>query len=396
MEEGGNKPGNGRYVPEAILAHGHAGCATTFEAIKGKVDEAILYDNNVALGKEPIRVLDSQGVYHPQLYDQFKGKAGGEVKKGFVLFENTLQKLHQLLGGKGRYVPASPPPHESAGLESIRQEWELRKSLVAAADQRVAELHEEFAETEAEHLALTKALTDELQKGGDPSPLQHTTQQRFALYEEQFLADLYAACQLQKAATEQANSYGALFFESVCEELANTGLVSKKDLRKALRINTHLVQQKRIDKNNHVVTRWVQPGVAAEFKESLGIPRQHMPQIESQHVPSFIDFMKKRGVTSQESEVAVKDLLPTQREMNPDKVAALLDADNLDHLRKRVLTSTESDGKSRLLDGHHRFAGLLTDNPDNRISQVKFSLPMHKLLEHAREFPHTFYKQAQE
>lgn len=396
MEEGGSKPGNGRFVPDEILAHGHEGSVKIFEAIKDQVDEAILYDNNVAWGQAPIRVLDSNGVQREDLYQQFLNKGKGTpLKKGFTLFPELVERLRSLLNRERVPVPVEESFLPN-GLRTVRYEWELRKSLVGTADTRITELHEEYAEIEGQYLALLKSLEDELKKGEDLEPLKETEEMRFDAYEDQHVAELFGAVNLQKAAVQQANAYGALFFESVCESLADRGLVGKRMLLKALRVNSHLVPQKRIDKRNRVVTRWVQPGAMAHFKNTLGIPREHMPQIESQHVPAFIDFMKQRGAKATEGEVAVKDLAPTQLEMNPEKVANLLNADNLDHLRKQVLTSTEKDGGSRLLDGHHRFAGLLTDNPDNRIKQVKFDMPMHKLLEHAREFPHTTYKNATE
>jgi predicted ABC-type ATPase len=398
-EEGGSKPGNGRYVPEEILAHGHAGSAETFDAIKDQVDEAILYDNNVDYGQEPIRVLDSHGIYHPELYSQFQGKAKPALKKGFNLlspqFTDYLRSLLQRKKPDPSPLPAAPW-EAGSGLGEVRKAWELRKALAAEAATEVNRLHYDYFETESEFLALEKAVADDLQKGGESASLAATAAERFAAYEAQHVANLFHAVKLQKAAVGQANTYGALFFESVCENLISHGVALKKGLVKALRVNSHLVPQKRIDKRGHTVTRWVQPGALAHFKNTLGIPREHMPQIESQHVPAFVDFMKKRGAKASEGEVAVKNLLPTQLEMNPDKVASLLNADNLDHLRKPVLTSTESDGGSRLLDGHHRYAGLLTDNPENTIKQVKFDMPMHKLLEHARAFPHTTYKAAKE
>jgi predicted ABC-type ATPase len=77
----GEKGGSGRYVPDKILLNGHKGASNTFEQIKDEVDSYELYDNNVAFGEDPIKVVDNNEVYHKDKYDSFKNKVHLDADK---------------------------------------------------------------------------------------------------------------------------------------------------------------------------------------------------------------------------------------------------------------------------------------------------------------------------
>ncbi|MDQ3220518.1 MAG: hypothetical protein M3Q26_07200 [Acidobacteriota bacterium] len=92
------------------------------------------------------------------------------------------------------------------------------------------------------------------------------------------------------------------------------------------------------------------PAAAAQFENSLGIPRSEMPQISRTDMDEFLQFAKDRGVSiSLDTGMAVT-MLPTQSEYNSKQAAQLPD----EALKKPVTVSNEF----RILDGHNIFARL--------------------------------------
>jgi len=104
----------------------------------------------------------------------------------------------------------------------------------------------------------------------------------------------------------------------------------------------------------------------------------------------WVKGLKKDGikVTRPKNGMRVGDLKATQREISAD--AVLKNADK--YLRGEDLTGgviyVSSDG--HILDGHHRWAGLLTADPDAMIPVVKVGVPMSELLEKSFNHPGVF------
>jgi hypothetical protein len=104
----------------------------------------------------------------------------------------------------------------------------------------------------------------------------------------------------------------------------------------------------------------------------------------------WVKGLRKNGikVTKPKGGMRVGDLKATQSEISAD--AVLRNADK--YLRGQELTGgviyVSSDG--HILDGHHRWAGLLTANPDAKIPVVKIGVPMAELLEKSFDHPGVF------
>jgi len=122
-------------------------------------------------------------------------------------------------------------------------------------------------------------------------------------------------------------------------------------------------------------------GKLAAARKGLGIPRAEMPQIRSYDVKEFVDSLKEKGIDVDKKKIRAGKLKPTQLELNPEKVAALKGKPSA--ADKRIIVS--NDGF--IMDGHHRWAGVLADDPDNKIRAYKVDLPMKELLKEARAFP---------
>jgi len=117
-------------------------------------------------------------------------------------------------------------------------------------------------------------------------------------------------------------------------------------------------------------------------KGNLGIPRSQMPQIKSTDVPEFLIWLRASGVKTVRGSEAVGNLKATQREIDAEKVQKMAEAPET-ILTKPVIVS--KDG--HILDGHHRWAGLLTKGVGKKILTVHVDLPIRELLKKARAFP---------
>ena len=112
-------------------------------------------------------------------------------------------------------------------------------------------------------------------------------------------------------------------------------------------------------------------------RKNLGISRSLMPQIKSSKMPDFIKWLKAQGVRVSRAVVPAANLNATQKEINNSKVQQLADNPaNLEHLRKPVVVSKDD----YLMDGHHRWLALLTQDPDAMMPIVRVNLKIRDLL----------------
>lgn len=124
---------------------------------------------------------------------------------------------------------------------------------------------------------------------------------------------------------------------------------------------------------------------------SLGIPRAEMPQIDDDQMPAFLDWVRERGIAVIPTPATARLLLPTQGELDTDKVDKFKSAPR-DVLTKRVVTSKDD----RILDGHHRWAALIELDPDANLETIQVQLPITELLALAREFAGARFRKAEE
>jgi predicted ABC-type ATPase/predicted double-glycine peptidase len=120
-------------------------------------------------------------------------------------------------------------------------------------------------------------------------------------------------------------------------------------------------------------------GTSSEKKGMLS--RAEMPQIRSHDVPEFLNRLRDKGIKVELTMVRVGDLKATQKEINPEKVQAMKGA--VKENEKPIIMS--EDG--HILDGHHRWAGMMEHDPDQRVPVYKVHAPIEKLLEEAHAFP---------
>lgn len=368
----------GRFVPEEILKGDHAGAVKTFENIKSSVDEVELYDNNVPFGATPILALsgskNKMKVHKPDLYDRFLNK----MKKSFGVFTNLIDKARSLFSIETVYDDGE---NSLSDFDIMMVKANENLHLVKSFYSDISDIYESIETANSQLVDDTNFILGSVVEKGNTVHIQALSKRITDTHNS--LIERY---QDRLAELNKSLSFAEEELKLCLLDLAND---MGYDISKSLMI-AGLRKEKVIDKNGNVTTRWKKPEKVTNFNGTLGIPRSEMPQIKSDKVDDFVNWLNKKGVACESGEMEVSKIKPTQAEMNVDKVALLMNGENLDHLKKRVILSKEN----RLFDGHHRWAALLFSDKENKIVYEKVDLPIRKLLELAKEYKHTNYKEA--
>ena len=126
--------------------------------------------------------------------------------------------------------------------------------------------------------------------------------------------------------------------------------------------------------------------VKPDARDTLGITRAQMPQVEKQDYPELIQYMKSHGAKFSKETMDAHALKPTQSEFSDVGVAKQLMKDLEGKPTKPVLVSSDN----WIVDGHHRW--LVSKNTGSQIEIYRISLPVQQLLKLLKEFPKTHYK----
>ena len=113
---------------------------------------------------------------------------------------------------------------------------------------------------------------------------------------------------------------------------------------------------------------------------SLGIPRAEMPQIAAENRGAMVNFLAARGITHTEETVPARDLLPTQAEFSPEKVAA---AKTYTGGNRAILVASDN----YVVDGHHQWLASRDAGEDIRI--IRLAAPIRDVLSAVAEMPST-------
>lgn len=122
---------------------------------------------------------------------------------------------------------------------------------------------------------------------------------------------------------------------------------------------------------------------------TLNIPRNKMPQIRADDINDFIKSLKTQGVDISKRNVSVKNLKPTQNEINMEKVKTKYEKIKDGGEIKPFIVSYDNF----ILDGHHQLFALKSLDKDTTVACYVVGVKMKDLLQLAHEFPKTTYKQ---
>jgi hypothetical protein len=122
---------------------------------------------------------------------------------------------------------------------------------------------------------------------------------------------------------------------------------------------------------------------------SLNIARKKMPQIRQKYIIDFIKMLKTDNVEIHKREMSVRNLKPTQNEINMNKVRTKYDGFSTESEEvKPFIVSYDN----YILDGHHQLFALKALDPDFKVFCYVINLKMLDLLKYAKKFPKTTYK----
>ena len=125
------------------------------------------------------------------------------------------------------------------------------------------------------------------------------------------------------------------------------------------------------------------------LKNTLNIPRKKMPQIKREYIPDFIKTLNTHGIDVSKRIVSVRNLKPTQSEVNMNKVREK--HDNFVTGKKQPKPFIVSYDNF-ILDGHHQLLALQTLDKDATVSCYVVNLKMKDLLQYAHDYPKVTYK----
>ena len=332
LGNGDGKGGSGRYVPDEILVKGHRGSTETFEEIKDLVDDYELYDNNVELGNDPIKVLDSSEVYREDLYIEFKNKKNiiveDIIKKQSVL-QKAINSLRQLFS-KSINPISEDTGQELTDIDISRIRLKTKSDIIADLLQKGQSLQENYNEALVQYNDLTKGNTNEA--------ILKRLNTRIDQIEQSYLQDKYN--QVQQLKKAENDLYSCI--EDHCQLLKAIDTSQTGDFKyKKYLLNT------------------------------LNRTRDTMPQIDSDNIDDVILHFQGKSPDSKvtKENISLSDLKFAQNEINEDKVLEILENIDPDKLT-RFLVSKDN----YIIDGNHRICALCEIDEEMEVPCYKIHL----------------------
>jgi nicotinic acid mononucleotide adenylyltransferase len=205
---------------------------------------------------------------------------------------------------------------------------------------------------------------------------------------------------------DKSKSYEIDSFKIVCagertQDEKNIAGLSSSKLREAAKNNdfktfyggvpSHLSE--RFSKEMFEAVKKGLSPITINLKDSLNLPRNKMPQIKHEDIQDFILDLEKNGISISTKQLAIKDLKPTQKEVNPSKIIKKKEEINDGSLNiKTFIVSLDN----YILDGHHQLFAMRDINMDIKVSAYVVGLKMEDLLKYASEYPKVYYKEIDE
>lgn len=126
--------------------------------------------------------------------------------------------------------------------------------------------------------------------------------------------------------------------------------------------------------------------------DSLGISRNKMPQIKSDLMGDYINYINDMGVRITKKKLPISTLKNTQGELSKDKIKGLLKSSGKQSLEKPFIISSDN----YILDGHHRANALYNIDDRYKANVIQVNLPIKKLIQVTHDFDKVKYKSIDE
>lgn len=119
-----------------------------------------------------------------------------------------------------------------------------------------------------------------------------------------------------------------------------------------------------------------------EPQDTLGVPRDRMPQIHKDDYEDFLLYLKDKGGRFIKRVVPADELKATQKEFSDKGIMKAFGKDE----DKPILASSDN----YIIDGHHRWLAAI--NQESNVTIYQFDLPISVMMDYARKFPNATYK----
>lgn len=116
----------------------------------------------------------------------------------------------------------------------------------------------------------------------------------------------------------------------------------------------------------------------------LGLKRDELPQIDSNKIDDFLSWLREQGIVIIPTEATARLLLPSQGELESDKVAKFKKSPEKLTQGKII---TANDGY--ILDGHHRWGAFVELYPEGNLPTWQVGLPIRELITLAMSYDGT-------
>lgn len=111
-------------------------------------------------------------------------------------------------------------------------------------------------------------------------------------------------------------------------------------------------------------------------KDTLGIPRDKMPQIASKDYEKFLSYLKKNDVKMVKRKIAAGILKPIQKQFSKDGVENSMVKGLTGSTPKPLIASSDN----YIIDGHHRWLATKNIDPKEKMEVYQADIKMSELL----------------
>ncbi len=125
--------------------------------------------------------------------------------------------------------------------------------------------------------------------------------------------------------------------------------------------------------------------VKPDPKDTMGVLRKDMPQIEKDDYPEFITYLRSNGIKFTMDNIDANDLKPIQSEFSDVGVEKQI-IKNIQGKRKPTIISSDNF----VVDGHHRW--LVAKNTGDTLEVLKANMPIDRLFPIVLKFPKVSFK----
>ena len=367
---------------------------------------------NLAGAARALRLLAEERAARPVQFtrDALAGKYGekmrAEVEEGVYYPQNQFpSSMRSPLKLDGILEPAAPPPAPESP-ETLRQQFKSpnsedspRVGVLLTPGERLRRVPPGFARIEhaagtlylnrrklkAAGLASRAGLKEFITRNGfEPligkvAPVADTSKGMALRTEDARGVELSTSIVPdERAAEAQAAEDLAQFPHAARQEMGTAQEMVARRLEGAAASPEHAELRRRVD----AASADAKP-TFVEFDEGAGtlrVPREAMPQVESRHRGAMVNYLRGRGITHSLEEVPAGELLPSQAEWSPEKVARALSHEGPE---RRMLISSDN----HVADGHHQWLGAVYEDPSLIIPVIRLHAPIARLLLEMARFP---------